>query len=88
MIVLIFALIDLFAAAMMFSTRFYPSMQFITLMAAFFLFLKSIFFIDDFASWVDLMAVFFLVMEAFGMNSIFSYFLIVWLIQKGLRSLF
>ena len=88
MLVLIFALIDIFAAAMMLAVRYNEIFQSLAMVAAFFLFLKSIIFIEDFTSWIDLLAVFFLVLSVIGVNSIFAYFLIIWLLQKGLRSLF
>lgn len=88
MIIFIFALIDIFAAIMMLAVRFSPAVNLLALVSAFFLFLKSIFFIGDFASWVDLLAVFFILIAVIGINSIFAYVLIIWLFQKGLRSLF
>lgn len=88
MFVLGLALIDLFAAVIIPISYFFPSLNYLVLMAAGLLLLKSLFFLDDFASWIDLVAVFFLVLESFGIDSIFAYVMVVWLIQKGLRSLF
>ncbi len=59
----------------------------IGIFCAIYLIVKSIIFISDFTSWVDLVAGIYLFLILFGIHSAFSVVFIIWLLQKGFFSL-
>lgn len=59
----------------------------IGVIAAVYLIVKSLIFISDFTSWIDLIAGIYLVLVLLGINSTFSFIFALWLLQKGIFSL-
>ncbi|MBU2640044.1 MAG: hypothetical protein KKG75_05070 [Nanoarchaeota archaeon] len=87
MIVKIFGILDLLAALSFILLQWGIGEGLATFLAIY-LIIKSIIFIMDFTSWIDLLAGVYLLLVIFNIHSIFSIIFILWLGQKAFFSLF
>ena len=87
MLIKVFGLMDLLAA-IVFASAQWGFGLYLGKIIAIYLIVKSLLFITDFASWVDLLAGAYLLLVVFGVHSIFSVIFILWLLQKAIFSLF
>ncbi len=88
MIVKVLGVLDIAAALVMVGLGFWD-LKIAGLVLAAMLGLKALVFISEkFASLLDLGAVVFLVLAAFGYHNVITYLFALWLLQKGIRSLF
>lgn len=87
MFIYILGLIDALSGVMLltlkFSTPVIPAIIIASLLA-----IKSLLYLKDAASWVDLVAAFFICLAIIGYYPIINYALSVWLLQKGVGSFF
>ncbi len=81
-----FGLLDLVAAIMMLLVRWNIGKT-LGLIMALYVVVKSLVFIKDMASVVDLLAGIFFVLALFDYYNIITYILVLWLLQKGVVSL-
>ncbi len=86
MIVKLFGLIDLFAALIFILVQWDIGIKWAIIMAIY-LIVKSIIFIADIASIIDLITGIYLVLVILGVHSAFSAIFIIWLLQKGFFSI-
>lgn len=87
MIVKLFGIMDLVAAAVFILVQWGFGANF-ALFVALYLILKSLLFLPDFASVIDLIAGIYLILVIYNIHDIFSTIFIIWLLQKSFFSLF
>ena len=87
MFVKLLGLIDIICAVAL-ALMFWNIGKFLAIVCAAYLVVKSLRYLFDVASFVDLAAGIFLLATAFGVYPFFNWFFVVWLLQKGVRSLF
>lgn len=78
--------IDLIAAFVFILVQWNIGMK-IAVIAAIYLIVKSLLFIGDIASVIDLIAGIYLILVLVGVHSAFSFIFVIWLLQKGFFSL-
>jgi len=86
MIVKLFGLMDLFAALIFILAQWNIGIKWGVILAIY-LIVKSIIFIADIASIIDLITGIYLVLVILNIHSAFSAIFIIWLLQKGFFSL-
>lgn len=86
MILKFFGLMDLIAAGIFLLAQWGFGIN-IALFVAIYLILKSLLFIPDFASIVDMIGGAYLLLVVFNIHSIFSAIFVLWFLQKGIFSL-
>lgn len=86
MILKLFGLMDLIAAAVFLLAQWSFGVN-IALLIAGYLILKSLLFLPDFASVIDMMGGAYLLLVIFNIHSIFSALFVLWFLQKGIFSL-
>lgn len=88
MITKILGLVDILAASFLvlagLDIVFIGAFIFITAL----LLLKSLIFLTNWSSWIDLIAVVFMLLILFNFYTIFNLFFALWLLQKGVLSFF
>ena len=87
MIVKLFGLIDLLGAVIFILLQWGIGVK-IGIFIAAYLIIKSLIFMRDPASWIDLIAGVYLLLVLFNIHSAFSVIFIIWLGQKAFFSLF
>lgn len=85
MLIYMFGLIDLLSGIMLLTLKFSTPVIPAVIIAAL-LVLKSILYIKDAASWLDIASAFFMVLAIIGYYPIINYAFSIWLLQKGIRS--
>tara|TARA_Y100000310_G_C20633538_1_gene789959 strand:- start:1420 stop:1686 length:267 start_codon:yes stop_codon:yes gene_type:complete len=86
MIVKLFGLMDLFAALLFISLQ-WGIGKGVAIFVAVYLVVKSLIFIGDITSWIDLVAGIYLFLVIYEIHSFFSFLFILWLLQKAFFSL-
>jgi hypothetical protein len=86
--VLVFALgaLDFSAAVILFLLKFFPSLKLPAIALALLIIIKSIIYFFDIASIVDIIAGIIIIVAAFGYYPLATYAIVIWLLQKGIRS--
>ena len=84
----ILGLLDILAGVTLFSIKFFPVLLPIALLFAFYLIGKSIAYFKTFASVVDIFVGIIMIIAVFDIYNLFTYLSILWLLQKGILSLF
>ena len=84
----ILGLLDILAGVTLFSIKFSPVLLPLTLLFAFYLIGKSIAYFKTFASVVDIFVGIIMIFAVLDIYNIFTYLSILWLLQKGILSLF
>ena len=87
MIIKLFGLMDLVAAVLFLLLQWGIGGK-VAIFFAIYLVVKSLIFIGDFTSWIDLIAGVYLFLVIFDVHSFFSFLFILWLGQKAFFSLF
>ena len=87
MIVKLFGLLDLLAAVLFILLQWDIGIK-LGIFIAIYLILKSLIFLKDPTSWIDLTAGVYLLLVVFNIHSFFSVIFILWLGQKAFFSLF
>ncbi|RME54355.1 hypothetical protein D6777_04070 [Candidatus Woesearchaeota archaeon] len=85
-LVFILGLLDLTSAVVLFLLKFFPALKLPALVLAGLLLLKSIVYFFDISSIFDIVSVFIFIAAIFGYYPLFTYAVIFWLLQKGIRS--
>ncbi len=87
MLVYVFGLLDILAGVVLLLLKFkvflLPMLALALLLA-----IKSLFYLGDFASWIDLMSVVMILLAIIGYYPLLNYAFVLWLVQKGIRSFF
>ncbi|MBU2638960.1 MAG: hypothetical protein KJ955_08360 [Nanoarchaeota archaeon] len=87
MLVKIFGIMDIIAAAVLLLLR-WDIGKIAGIVLAVYIIGKSLYFIADVASIIDLAAGAFLILAVFGFYHVITYIFILWLLQKGVSSFF
>lgn len=87
MVVIILGLVDLLAAASFLFLK-YGFLENWAVFFMFFLIVKGLVFIKSFVSVFDVVCGVFLIMAYFGIYNVMTWICFVWLLQKGIFSLF
>lgn len=87
MIVKLLGIFDLIAAIIFLLAQ-WDILTKLGIVVAIYLIIKSLIFIKDFTSWIDLAAGIYLLLVVFNIHSAFSVIFIFWLGQKAFFSLF
>jgi hypothetical protein len=87
MVVKLFGFLDLLGAIVFVLVQWDIGISLAYIVAGY-LILKSLIFIGDFSSWIDLIAGIYLLLVVFDIHSLFSIIFVLWLGQKGVFSLF
>ncbi|MBI4158782.1 hypothetical protein HY500_00815 [Candidatus Woesearchaeota archaeon] len=88
MIAKLLGLVDLFAAAFFILAGFDIVFTGAFILITFLLLLKSLIFLMNWSSWIDMVAVVFMILILFNFYSFFNLLFALWLLQKGILSLF
>ena len=87
MLIYILGLIDVLSGIMLLTLKF-ATPVIVAIIVIALLVIKSLMYLTDAASWVDLASAFFMILAIIGYYPIINYAFILWLVQKGVRSLF
>jgi len=87
MLLKLYGLLDLASGIVLLLLRFNIS-KIADFILAFYLVAKSLYYIKSLASIVDILAAVFIVLAALGIYNILSYLFAIWLLQKGISSIF
>ena len=87
MLVYIFGLLDIVAGITFLLLKF-KVFLILTLIIIVLLTIKSLFYLSDFASWLDLISALMMLLAIIGYYPALNYAFVLWLLQKGIRSFF
>lgn len=87
MITKLLGIIDVIAASFLVLAGFDIVFTSIFILVTVLLLLKSLIFITNWTSWVDLLIVVFMILILFNFYTVFNLLFAIWLLQKGILSL-
>lgn len=84
--VYLFGILDIATAVCLVLLRYFPSLKMPLIVLSGLILLKSMIYIKDFASTMDILAVALIAVALLGYYPLIVYAAVIWLVQKGLRS--
>ncbi len=84
--VYLFGILDFATALSLVLIKYFPSLKIPLIILSGLILLKSVMYIKDFASIMDILAVVLIAVAIMGYYPIVVYAAVIWLVQKGLRS--